>query len=173
MNYKEMYKIGQSLIQSFLNGKKIKNVKGVSSKFEKVVPVYRYEDFSVKYFTLYSIFLIQKYAITTFSEFAKRLREPEINEFKKWKNDIIMYKDYMKQDLGYLTKKYGILDERTISDYLEGKIKIFTLACILKNTGRIEKLKEKRAYNLLLKKIIFFNLFIKIDCMCEKSLINF
>jgi len=169
MTYKEIYTIGQTLIQSYNYNKKLKGINGFSNKFREITPIHRYEEWSNKYFTLYSIYLIYKYSITNFGSYIERLKSDETKEFLKWKNDILIYKDYIKNDLSFLKNKYGLLDERCINDYIEGKIKFYTLYCILRQKDKLEDLKQSRVYGQVIKKIEFVMLFLNIDCEITDS----
>jgi len=174
MTYKDIYKIGQTLIQSFNSEKKLKGIKGISEKYRNITPVYKYEEWSIKYFTMYSLYLIQKYAITSFSSFVKYLKNDETKEFQYWKSEIVNYKDYMKKDIEYLKQKYGKLDERALQDFIEGKIKFYTLYFILYYRNKLEELSKSRVYGLVIKKLKFLMNFLKLDgSLVKENLDNF
>lgn len=164
VGYNTMYNITAGINSAFVSknvGKRTLSVNHPQAKrdqMEMLFPVNAYNNTTKENFVLYNLYINFKEGPSSFVGAIEKLRDLDIKKALKFKNEIINYKKFLKEDIDRINIEESSVDlNYMIEEYRINKIHWFTFYFYLEASSEpgatMEALDKSRINGMLVRKI--------------------
>jgi len=177
ISFNDMYNITAGMNTAFTTPKikrrtlTINHNQKKRDKMKFSFPVSKYEEWTRENFIIANLYVNFNRSSSSISSAMSELSAIDKEQVMGFKNEIIYYRKFLKEDLERIFSEEGNIDlEYMIEEYRTHKIKWFTFYFYLIGTGQdIEKISRSRINGILIKKIEKMLLYVTFS---EKSIIE-
>jgi len=160
LGYSEMYNISGGVYFTFNNKKankrmlSVKHNKEKRDKLSSIFPTSKYQNWTRENFIIACLYINFKLSPSSFISSIEMLKDIEQKEIFNFKNEILQYNLFLKQDLEYLVNVGNLNLNSVIKEYKLNNIKWYTLYFYILAEGKMLDILEKtRVSSYLARKI--------------------
>jgi hypothetical protein len=176
-----MYNITAGIFSCFSAKKSDKRVLTVNhsrekrDKMEMLFPVNKYNSSTKENFVLFNLYINFKEGPSSLMSSIEKLRDLDIKKALAFKNEIINYRKFLKEDIDRINIEESVVDVNyMINEYRNNKIHWFTLYFYLESSNEkgasMEELSKSRINGMLIRKIEHLLLYVSFSEDSKKAI---
>lgn len=165
LQFNYQYNISYPIFLTFNKKKHIHNVyhsPEVKERYKKFYYFSKFETYTKEKYKLTVIYCMFKFNISSYTALLQKLNVIDFSEVYNFRDSLVNYRTYIKNDIDYLVSKYGKpSDVNVLSEYYAYKINFYTCWWYLKYSGTLEKNENSILYKPLLSQIQMLLYYVK------------